>query len=76
VELTRKHDDIPNRTKNRLAEEILENRQKVEKNILVLEEVGAAFIEVIATLQKKASALSGVNLRELEPKTLLYSSPL
>ena len=56
VELTRKQDDIPDRTKNRLAEEILDNRQKVEKNLLVLEEVGAALIEVIATLDPKEAA--------------------
>ena len=56
VELTRKQDDIPDRTKNRLAEEIIDNRQKVEKNLLSLEEVGAALIEVIATLDPKEAA--------------------
>ena len=55
-ELTRRQEDIPDRTKNRLAEEILNNRQKVEKNLVGMEEVGAALMEVIATLDPKEAA--------------------
>ena len=40
-ELTRRKEDIPARTQNRLAEEILDNRQQVEKNFMGMEEVGA-----------------------------------
>ena len=56
VELTRKQDDIPERTKNRLAEEILDNRQKAEKNLLGMEEAGAALIALIATLDPDEAA--------------------
>ena len=49
-ELTRKLEDIPERTKIRLAEEILDNREKVEKNLVGMEEVGETLTEVIATL--------------------------
>ena len=52
-ELTRKLEDIPDRTKKRLAEEILDNREKVEKNLVGMEEVGATLMEVIATLDPK-----------------------
>ena len=49
-ELTRKLEDIPERTKIRLAEEILDNREKVEKIFVGMEEVGETLTEVIATL--------------------------
>ena len=49
-ELTWKLEDIPERTKIRLAEEILDNREKVEKNLVGMEEVSETLTEVIATL--------------------------
>ena len=52
-ELTQKLEDIPERTKIRLAEEILDIREKVEKNLAGLEEVGETLTEVIATLDPK-----------------------
>ena len=48
--------DIPDRTKNRLATEILESRKKVEKNLAQMEEVGEVLMDLIAKLDQKEAA--------------------
>ena len=48
--------DVPDRTKHKLAEEILESRKKVEKNLAQLEEVNKVLMDLIAKLDQKEAA--------------------